>query len=117
MEENDIVIIVGGDYWGDIKKIIEKPGSAKKEHKDAVYVKSLKQLSSILSSKRMTIFQYLSQHREQTIGEIAQKLDRKQEAVSRDIHLLKNYGLVKLRKRGTKVYPKATGKRLVVSFG
>ncbi|MCR4335235.1 MAG: hypothetical protein NUV57_01725 [archaeon] len=112
-----VVLVIGGDMAKDVKKIIEDPSKAEVEADLKIYVESVEQLASILSAKKMNLLQYIQHHKDQSIGEIASKIGRKQEAVSRDVHILKKHGILTLKKKGKKIIPETKTKKITVEFG
>ena len=114
--DNKVVLVIGGEMWKDLREMIDNPEKASKEPDLKIYVESVEQLSSILSAKKMNLLQYIQFHKNLSVGEIASKTKRKQEAVSRDLHQLEHYGLVKLGKKGKHVYPEAKAKKITIEF-
>ena len=51
-----------------------------------------------------------------SISELAEKVDRRLGAVSRDLKILENYGFIDLEKKGREKTPKLVSGTLVVSF-
>ena len=113
-KQEEVVIKVGGDVWRDFKKIVTDKKAAKRQPANVIYVESFEQLASILSAKRMQLIHYVARHRSRTVGEIAKEANRKQEAISKDIHLLEKYGLVSLRKEKTKVFVEPVGTKISI---
>jgi predicted transcriptional regulator len=102
-----LTIIVGGDSDKDDEKLFTNPEEWKTHPRHAFYVDSYEEMLDLLSPAKLdllsTLFSYGSIHSDNTVGAIAQKLNRKQEAVSRDLHQLKKQKLVQLTKNGRKV--------------
>ena len=114
--DDKVVLIIGGEMWKDLKEMVDNPKKAEKEPRLKIYVESVEQLSSILSAKKMGLLQYIQHQKSMSIGEIASKTNRKQEAVSRDLHQLEHYGLVSLGKKGKHVFPEAKAKKITIEF-
>jgi len=118
MNDKKIVLVVGGNMGKDVRKVFGNPKKAENDEPGLkIYVESLEQLSSILSTKKITLFQYLSEHKGKSVGEIAGILGRKQEAISRDLQLLKDFGLVKMKKKGRKSIPMVSARKITMEFG
>ncbi len=116
-KEKEVVLVIGGGPGKDIKKIFDNPAEAEKNEPDFVlYVDSVEQLSSILSAKKMSLLKYLKDASGYNVNEIAIKMGRKQEAISRDLHVLEKCGLVQLRKKGKNVIPEVRAREIVIKF-
>ena len=79
-----------------------------------LYLKHSKDLYEILSPQRLELLRYITRNplEKNTISELAKKLERKQEAISRDATLLYGYKLIQKVKEKQKVYVKALYKSL-----
>ena len=79
-----------------------------------LYLKHSKELYEILSPKRLELLRYITGNplEKNTISELAKKLKRKQEAISRDATLLYGYKMIQKEKEKQKVYIKALYKSL-----
>lgn len=111
-----IWIKIKGDYAGDIRKIIENPKKAEAQPENVIYVDSLQELSSIFTPKRMEILEKIKEHKGITIGRLANKTDRKQEAVSRDVHILLDFGILKLKRKNRSVVPELNTKSIRIAL-
>ncbi|MFH1588092.1 MAG: hypothetical protein ABIA76_02005 [Candidatus Diapherotrites archaeon] len=100
-----LIIKLGGNMLKDIKDAYENP---RKElaGTHTIYLKGSENIYSVLSPKRIELFQYLLKNKKQkkTVGQIAHALKRKQEAISRDNALLEEIGLIKKEKHGRKTF-------------
>lgn len=104
-----LTILVGADMDSDFKQLFSgKPISEIKQAKNALYLDSFEQLSRLLSPKRIDLLRYLKNtqgsKRRKSVSEIAKKLNRHQEAVSRDVNYLKALGFVSLKRVKQSVY-------------
>ncbi len=108
MDSKKLVVFIGGDMEKDEKELLENPEKGVKQPKNALYLESYEQLNKMLSPKRMDLLWYLIEERkkgnEKSVTEIAKSLNRKQEAISRDLHYLKGLKLVDLKKESKKVF-------------
>ncbi|MFH1752025.1 MAG: hypothetical protein ABH821_03765 [archaeon] len=102
-----LIIKIGGDMLKDMKEVWDDPSKGK-PGTHTVYVKNMDELYEVLSPKRIELLNYvLDQPKEEkNISEIAKKLKRKQEAVSRDANLLEKHSLITKTKKKQKVYLK-----------
>ena len=100
-----MVIKIGGDMNQDLKRVFKNP-KAGKVNSHTLYLKNSEELYEILTPKRLELLRYLinNQSKKSTIGELADELNRKQEAISRDANLLNKYGLIKKTKDKQMVY-------------
>lgn len=108
-----VEIKVGGDLLGDLDKLKTKKGFEETaDH--TIYLKSVSELVSILSDKKVSLMSFIAQHTNDDVSSISISLNRKKEAVSRDLHELAAVGLVELTKKGRHVYPKVTADYLKI---
>lgn len=104
-----LTIIIGGDMEKDERALFANPEKASKEQSENVlYTDSYEQLNKILSPARLDLLRYLIQnkrlHRSKPVGQIAKELNRKQEAISRDLHYLHGLKYIDLKKEKQTVY-------------
>jgi predicted transcriptional regulator len=108
-KKNLLTIVIGGDMEKDEMEFFENPDKAILQPQKMVYVDSYEQLHQMLSPARLDLLRYLIQlkHQKQTkgVGEIAKVLDRKTEAISRDLHYLSGRRLIELKKKKQTVLP------------
>lgn len=100
-----LIIKVGGQMWEDITHKFKNP-SGEYGGTHTLYLKNSEELYEILSPRRMDLLVEVinAQSNRVTIGELATKLNRKQEAISRDAKLLAKYQLIEKVKEKQKVY-------------
>lgn len=60
----------------------------------------------ILTPKRLELIRTIKKEKPKSIKELARKVERPREAVSRDLRILKTYGLLKLVQKGRRKIPK-----------
>lgn len=103
-----LVIKIGGKMWKDVENAFKNPSKAL-GGTHTLYLKNSEELYEILSPRRMDMLVEIinAQSGRAAIGELAQKLNRKQEAISRDAKLLTKYQLVEKVKEKQKVYLKS----------
>jgi len=71
--------------------------------KNAYYVDTYEEVSKLLSPKNLELLKLIASLSEwRSVGEIAKKSNRKQEAISRDIKKLKKNGFIETKKEGRK---------------
>ncbi|MBN2126909.1 MAG: ArsR family transcriptional regulator [Candidatus Diapherotrites archaeon] len=94
---NKLIIYIGREMEKDEKALIK--GKNLNQPKNALYLNSFEELNKLLSPKRIDLLKYLIESgSDKTVNELASDLNRKQEAISRDLHYLKNLDLINLRK-------------------
>ena len=108
MKEKALTIVIGGDMGKDEEDLLKKPLGQIKQTSNMLYLDSYEELYKILSPAKLDLLHYLIKKAngvkdEKGVSEIAKDLRRKQEAISRDLHYLKAFGLVDLQKSGQKV--------------
>lgn len=109
MARKMLTVIIGGDMERDERELLENPEKASQEQpENALYVDSYEQLNTILSPARLDLLRYLIQNKRlrhrKPVGQIAKELNRKQEAISRDLHYLHGLKYVDLKKEKQTVY-------------
>lgn len=101
-----LTIKIGGNPKQDIKSVFKNPKQNGRPSTNTLYLKNTKDLYEILSPQRMELLLYLTSHKEEqnTITGLAKKLNRRQEAISRDTIILQKRALIKKTKQKQKVY-------------
>lgn len=105
--------------FGDLKELVNKAIEDPEGTPDRY---SIVELSPELNCKVMTErrTQLLEELKDSpdvdSITELAEKVGRRLDAVSRDLRILENYGFIDLEKKGRKKAPKLITGRLIVSF-
>ncbi len=101
----ELVIKIGKDMKQELREIYKSPKKAK-PGTHTLYLKSAKELYELLSPKRIELLSHvINETSEKTVSQISKKLNRKQEAISRDANMLTKHGLMqKIReKQATKL--------------
>ncbi len=100
-----LVIKIGGNAKTDIRAVFNNPKQNASIGTNTLYLRNTAELYEMLSPQRMELLLYLTNHKTEknTITQLAKKLGRRQEAISRDTILLNKYGLVKKTKQKQKV--------------
>lgn len=99
-----VEIKIGGSMLDDIGRLKTKKG-VEETASHTIYVKSIPHLCSILSARKLSLMAFIAEHAGANVGKISVGLNRKKEAVSRDLRILREAGLVKLKKKGRDVCP------------
>ncbi len=103
-----LVVFINKSMEKDEKELLENPKKGFNQPKNALYLDSFDQLNKMLSPKRIDLLWYLIEERkkghEKSVSELAKSLNRKQEAISRDLHYLKSLKLVELKKSSQTVF-------------
>lgn len=102
----------------DIHALFKNPKIAKNHPDQTIYVKDIEQLSSLFSPKRIAAFIELIRYESKPCGvnELADKLHRKQEAISRDMGVLEKHGMVSKTKHGKETHLSALVKSIEIQF-
>lgn len=113
-----LIIKIGGDMKKDLKKVYENPKKYGSPGSTVVYLENGKDLSEVLSPKKLELLRCIidCQTERKTIGELAQELGRKQEAISRDASFLAAHQVLKKVKRKREVYLEAPFKSIEIMF-
>ena len=104
-----LIIKVGANAKKEIISAFQNPKRKAIPNTHTLYLKDTKELYEILSPQRMELLMYLTKNcnKELTITQLATKLNRRQEAISRDTILLQKYNMIQKIKEKQKVYVKA----------
>jgi len=101
----------------DLKKAIDKtirhpPASDKR----IIFVRDAKTISKMLSEKRLELMRAIKEHPNYNVTMLAKLLNRKQEAVSRDLGILRRFGLIDLEKTAKEVKPEIKSTRVMIEI-
>ncbi len=77
---------------------------------------SMSALSRVLSDENMALITAIRELHPESVDALAEALGKKQSNVSRSLHMLEPYGLVKLLKNGRKIVPEVPFERLAVEL-
>lgn len=109
---NKLIVRNVKNWDDDIRNVFEDKNAP--SYQRILYVRDAKQLSSILSSKRLSLLFDLDKSK--NVSEIVKKSKRKQEAVSRDLTLLESFDLIKKEKKGREVFIKKKVKKIEIQL-
>lgn len=96
-----------------IGKTIKHPSTS---DRTIIFVRDAKTISKILSEKRLELLRAIKDHPHYNVSMLADLLKRKQEAVSRDLGVLKRFGLVELEKTAKEVTPAIKGTKVMIEI-
>jgi predicted transcriptional regulator len=103
-----LTVIIGGDMNADYRELFTNPSKGMKQPRNILYVKSFAQMERLLSAKKLDLLQYLikikKSKQKKSVSTIAHELDRKQEAISFDLHKLAALHVIELTREGQSVY-------------
>lgn len=97
------------------RDVLEAMKREEGEDKTVIYVQNLRTVSRILSPKRLELLKALVDNPGVGVNELAKMLNRKTEAVSRDISYLRSHGIIETS-RGRKTIATAVPKRVVIEI-
>ncbi len=112
----DFEIRIGRDFGKKIGYLIDHPKELDKEPRRVLYVDDLEMLAAIISNKKLQLIKFIGNNKISSVSELAKKLNRKQEAVSRDISKLESVGLLKKERKGKNIVPKIAAKSITISL-
>ncbi|MEK6902671.1 MAG: hypothetical protein AABX02_03750 [archaeon] len=116
MSYKKIIIKIGGDMMADLRKQSKSPDRSLMGTR-TIYLKDMNQFARIFSPERLNLLWQLVHVTERlTMDELAARVGRKQEAVSRDISILEKEELIRKEKEKQRVYPRATFKEILIQF-
>ena len=94
------------------REILESEG----KDKNVIYIPDAKVFSKLFSPKRIELLRAIKNNPELGVGELAELLGRKQEAVSRDISFLKAWGIIETGYENRKVLAKSVPGKVVIEI-
>lgn len=116
MKKNIVIVRIGIDAHKKDLKYLSESKNVRNFPSNVIYFDSFGQLFSVLTEKKMELVDFISKHTGKNVKQISFEVDRKEEAVSRDLHQLNSIGLVDFEKKGKEVYPKVKFEELVIPF-
>ncbi|HLD81294.1 MAG TPA: HTH domain-containing protein [archaeon] len=81
-----------------------------------LYFTSFELLHKVLTPERLNLLRFLALHGRVSVNELSKALNRKREAVSRDLRELSLRSLVRLESKGRFVYPRCEFKELKINL-
>jgi predicted transcriptional regulator len=103
-----MTFIVGGDMDKDLDDILAGKAEAFNQPRNIFYFESFERINKMLPPAKLDLLRFLmkeqSEKKPVSVSETAKRLDRHQEAISRDINHLKNLGFIKTKKVKQAVY-------------
>jgi len=115
MKVKEAEIRIGGieELKKAVSEDIKRPPAADKA---IVFVRDAKTISRMLSEKRLELMRAIKEHPDYNVTMLANLLKRKQEAISRDLGILKRFGLVELEKTAKEVKPEIKSTRVMIEI-
>lgn len=103
-----LIIKIGGNMMEDLENAYKNP-KLRNPGTHTLYLKNSQELYELLSPQRLELLRYVTchPHEKNSIGHLAKKLERKQEAISRDAAFLEKHQMLKKIKEEQRVYLKA----------
>lgn len=113
--KNKILVKVGTPKQmnDEIKEIIKNPKKADEKAQHTVYM-TPEQFQQYLSKEKIRLLTTIRED-DWTITQLARKLNRKIENVSRDLRELENIGLIEVKTQGRQKYPE-THKQITITL-
>lgn len=111
------IIFKLGTSTSDIRRVFENPRRARPDTL-TIYVKDWKHVIDALSPQKIYLLQQLLDYlgKPADVGTLAARVNRKHNAVSRDLRALEKQGLITKIKKGKNVYPQFTAKEIVIQL-
>jgi predicted transcriptional regulator len=112
MANKILIVKIRGSILKDINEL--KQNSKQVPNSVTTYLDSLEELPKLFTKKRLKLLNYLMKDFDQnkTITQISKDLNRKQEALSRDLIALEKKGFIIKTKEKQKVFPKTNFEEL-----
>ena len=102
------------EFFDLMETLVENPKLLNKLPDRMIFAPDYETLSKVISQKRIELLRAISKHEGITVGKLANLLNRKQEAVSRDLKTLKEMGIITVEKSGRKRIPHVEKQYIVV---
>jgi len=102
------------EFFDLMESLVENPDLLIKLPDRMIFAKDYETLSKVISPKRIELLRAINKHEGLTVGKLANLLNRKQEAVSRDLRTLKEMGIITVEKSGRKRIPHVEKQYIVV---
>lgn len=112
-----LIIHVGRKMEDDLRELYFNPEKAERGSHN-VYLKSFDEVQSVLSPKRLELMAEMiaASSNGNTVNGLADSLNRKQEAISRDAIVLQKHGLIQKVKNKRQVYLKPKFDSIEIRF-
>jgi hypothetical protein len=81
-----------------------------------VWFPTVTAMTRVLSDENMALLKFIREHHPDSMDALAKAVGKHAPNVSRSLHTMAQYGLVKLTKQGRTVIPQATSQRVTVDF-
>ena len=81
-----------------------------------VWFPTVTAMTRVLSDENMALLKFVREHHPESMDALAKAVGKHAPNVSRSLHTMAQYGLVKLTKNGRTVIPQATSERVTVDF-
>ena len=81
-----------------------------------VWFPSVSAMSRVLSDENMALLKVIREQRPASMDALAKVVGKQAPNVSRSLHVMERYGLVRLVKHGRTVIPEATSEHVTVNF-
>ena len=81
-----------------------------------VWFPSVSALARVLSDENMALLKVIREQRPASMDALAKVVGKQSPNVSRSLHMMEQYGLVRLVKHGRTVVPEATSEHVTVNF-
>ena len=81
-----------------------------------VWFPSVSAMSRVLSDENMALLKVIRKQRPASMDALAKVVGKQAPNVSRSLHIMEQYGLVRLVKHGRTVVPEATSEHVTVNF-
>lgn len=86
------------------------------KHEPSVWFPSATAALRVLSDKNMALLRFIRQEQPESVSQLAQAMGKQAANVSRSLHTMELFGLVRLVKRGRTVKPEALADHVSLDF-
>ena len=95
-------IKTANEFFDLMEELARNPKLLKKMPSKMIFAENYDILNKILSPKRLELIRTINKNERISVTELAKLLKRKQEAISRDIKILKEMGIIDIKRVGNK---------------
>jgi len=93
------------DFFDTVESVLRDPSKFDDLPDNMIFVQDYEILRKILTEKRLELIRAIKVNPNKNIDALAEILHRKREAVSRDLGILKEMGIIELKRKGKSRIP------------
>lgn len=115
-KEIDLRVSSADDFFDIVESIIGEPENFDRIPDNMLFAKDYETIHQILTEKRLELIRTIKGNPNKNIDALAEILHRKREAVSRDLGILEEMGIIKLKRKGKSKIPVVQKQYIIVTL-